>query len=145
MTSRDQLTHSDKNLKVAKANLEVITAAEKTLNNHQAEGRARAHGPDRTAPKHLGGAEYLRSKAKSVVSQAQSVLAGESSGGAKPADPYGPQAALAEVENLRTQAESTIDYDHRCFTAARSAINSADSADRAESAANSVASREPSQ
>ncbi len=142
LTSRDQLTDSDKQLKVAKANLEAITSAEKTLNNHQAEAERELTALTGRVQSTAGktGAEYVRSKAKSMVSQAQSALnQAKTAVNAKPADPYAAKAALASVENLRTQAESTIDYDHRCFDSARSAISSAESEIRsAESTISSV-------
>ncbi|MBX3166779.1 MAG: hypothetical protein KF760_05180 [Candidatus Eremiobacteraeota bacterium] len=130
LTSRDQLTDSDKQLKVAKANLEAITAAEKTLNNHQAEAERELTALTGRVQNTSGktGAEYVRGKAKNLVSQTQNALnQARSAVGARPADPYAAKAALASVENLRTQAESTIDYDHRCFDSARSAISSAES------------------
>ena len=131
LTSRDQLSDSDKQLKVAKANLEAITTAEKTLNQHQADAERELTALTGRVQSTAGktGAEYVRGKAKGLVSQTQSALAqAKGAVGAKPADPYAAKAALASVENLRTQAESTIDYDHRCFDSARSAISSAESA-----------------
>jgi hypothetical protein len=130
LTSRDQLNDSDKQLKVAKANLEAITTAEKTLNNHQLEAERELTALTGRVQSTSGktGAEYVRGKAKGLVSQTQSALnQAKSAVGAKPADPYAAKAALDAVENLRTQAESTIAYDQRCFTAAKSAISSAES------------------
>ncbi|MBS2034753.1 hypothetical protein JST97_07190 [bacterium] len=142
LTSRDQLNESDKQLKVAKANLEAITTAEKALNQHQADAEKELQALSGRVQSTAGktGAEYVRGPAKSLVQQTQSALAqAKSAVGAKPADPYAAKAALASVENLRTQAESKIDYDHRCFDAARSAISSAESSiSSAESTISSV-------
>ncbi|MFN8611080.1 MAG: hypothetical protein U0931_26290 [Vulcanimicrobiota bacterium] len=142
LTSRDQLTESDKQLKVAKANLEAITTAEKTLNQHQADAEKELQALSGRVQSTAGktNAEYVRGPAKSLVQQTQSALAqAKSAVGAKPADPYAAKAALNSVENLRTQAESKIDYDHRCFDSARSAISSAESSiSSAESTISSV-------
>lgn len=142
LTSRDQLNQSDKQLKVAKANLEAITTAEKALNQHQADAEKELAALSSRVQSTAGktGAEYVRGPAKSLVSQTQQALNGAKTAvGAKPADPYAAKAALDSVENLRTQAEGKIDYDHRCFDSARSAISSAESSiSSAESTISSV-------
>ena len=145
LTSRDQLNDSDSQLKTAQANLDAITKAEKTLADHQkaaeAELSALTGRLGGTATKSNEG--YVRNPAKSLVQQAQTGLQQAAAAvQAKPADPYAANQALAGVENLRSQAESTIASDHRAFTAANSAIDSASSAIRsAESEINSVSGK----
>ena len=145
LTSRDQLNDSDAQLKIARSNLDAITTAESTLNQHQADAekelQALADRVRGTAGK--TSAEYVRSRAKSLVQQAQAeVDKVKLVVTAKPADPYAAKAALAVVENLRTQAESAISADHAAFDAANSAIHSAESdISSAESKISSVASQ----
>ncbi len=145
LTSRDQLNDSDSQLKLAKSNLDAITTSETTLNQHQADAESEltALGGRVQATMGKTSAEYVRSRAKSLVQQAQAEVAKvKSVVMAKPADPYAAKAALAVVENLRMQAESAISSDHQAFTAANSAISSAESDIRsAESKISSVASQ----
>ena len=145
LTSRDQLNESDSQLKIARSNLEAITTAEAALNQHQAdaESELKALGDRVQGTASKTSAEYVRDRAKSLVQQAQAEVAKvKSVVMAKPADPYAAKAALAVVENLRTQAESAISSDYQAFTAAKSAISSAESdISSAESKISSVASQ----
>lgn len=145
LTSRDQLIESDKQLKQAQADLDSITTAEKALAQHQKEAEAeqaalqqRLAGTTSNAT-----AQYVRSKAKNLLSQAKSDMTGAVSAvAAKPADPYVAKQALAAVENLRTQSESAISADHRAFDSANASISSAASAiSSAQSEINSVSGK----
>ncbi|ODT73847.1 hypothetical protein ABS71_06435 [bacterium SCN 62-11] len=145
LTSRDQLTDSDAQLKIAKANLEAITTSEAALNQHQADAESELKALDGRvqSTQSKTSAEYVRSHAKSLVQQAQAEVAKvKSVVMAKPADPYAAKAALAVVENLRMQAESAISSDYQAFSEANSAISSASSdISSAESRISSVSSQ----
>lgn len=142
LTSRDQLQESDLQLRTAQANLDAIVSAEKALALHQQEAEAELSALQGRLSSTAGKSQesYVRNPAKSLVSQAQTGLtAAAQVVHQKPADPYAAKEALASVENLRSQAETSMASDLRAFNAANSAISSARSAiSSAESEISSV-------
>ena len=133
LTSRDQLADSDRQLKTSQANLDAITTSEAALGQHQKEAQAELEALGGRISNTAGklGNVYVRGKAKTLSAQAGNDLTGAKAAVmATPKDPYAAKQKLAAVENVRLQAESAIDSDHRAYDTARSAISTATSAIR---------------
>jgi hypothetical protein len=130
LTSRDQLVDSDGQLKTAQANLDAITTSETRLAQHQKEAeseltalRGRMGQSEKNSQ-----AEHVRAAAKRYLEDVRKeIVEAEKAVSAKPADPYAAKQALAKVENLRGQAESSMAADLRAFQAGNAAIAEAKS------------------
>ena len=130
LTAKDELAQVNNILIEGQTNLDAITTGEATLARRQAEAEqglkdltARIAGTDNNSK-----AVYVRSKAKQLLAEVQAQL--EKSKPVvfqKPASPYEALNFLASVESLRTQVENTIDFDHKAYDAANSAIAQAKS------------------
>ena len=130
LTAKDELAQVNHLLIEGQTNLDAITGGEATLARRQAEAEQglkdltqRIAGTDNNSK-----AVYVRSKAKQLLAEVQKKL--EESKPVvfqKPASPYEALNFLASVESLRTQVENTIDFDHKAYDAANSAIAQAKS------------------
>lgn len=130
LTAKDELAQVNNLLIEGQTNLDAITSGETTLQKRQAEAEKgltdltkRIAGTDQNSK-----AVYVRDEAKSLLKKVQAKL--EESKPVvfqKPASPYEALNFLASVESLRTQVENTIDFDHKAYDAANSAIAQAKS------------------
>ncbi len=130
LTAKDELAQVNNLLIEGQTNLDAITTGETTLQRRQAEAEKgltdltkRIAGTDQNSK-----AVYVRNEAKSLLKKVQAKL--EESKPIvfqKPASPYEALNFLASVESLRTQVENTIDFDHKAYDAANSAIAQAKS------------------
>ncbi|MBT9585637.1 hypothetical protein IV102_20015 [bacterium] len=130
LTSRDELNQVNGILVQGQANLDAITGAEKLLGQHQVSAEQELKSlTDRIAQTaQRSEAVYVRAKAKELLKQVQAEL--EKSKPVvfqKPASPYEARQFLANVEQLRTSVENTINFDHAAYDAANAAIAQAKS------------------
>jgi len=130
LTSRDELNQVNSILLQGQANLEAITGAEKLLAQHQnsAEQELKSLTQRISETAQRSQAVYVRTKAKELLKQVQQEL--EKSKPVvfqKPASPYEARQFLANVEQLRTQVENTIAFDHKAYDDANAAIAQAKS------------------
>jgi len=128
LTSRDDLTATDKSLKDSQAQLDGITRAEQILADRQKKAESDLSGLEGRYSQTRGRSNdhYVRNQAKSLMHQGEGNLqAAQSSVKAQQKDPYAADDSIKVAENVRSQVETAIAADKRAFDAASSAINSA--------------------